>query len=133
MTITLPIKTVSEANSHTHWRLRQKRAKAQRHHAWVATTAAAVKECRSPSLASMLPCVVTVTRLSPGTLDAHDNLRSACKHVVDGIADAFNVKDRDPRISWRYGQRRSREYGVEITIEPREVEAMCKEMDECLP
>lgn len=52
-----------------------------------------------------LPCVVRLTRLSPGTLD-DDNLRGALKAVRDGVADRLGVDDRDPRVTWEYAQER---------------------------
>lgn len=43
---------------------------------------------------------ITLTRISPGRLDAHDNLRQAFKHVLDGVCawivrgDDFDAADR---------------------------------------
>jgi len=36
------------------------------------------------------------------------------------VADALGIDDRDPRVDWRYAQRRgaAKEYAVEIRIEP---------------
>lgn len=68
------------------------------------------------------PALVTVTRIAPRQLDAHDGLRAALKGVVDGIADALGLaSDRDERVTWEYGQRRGKpwEYAVEIRIEER--------------
>lgn len=60
---------------------------------------------------------VKLTRLSPGVLDGHDNLRSALKHVVDGIALGLGeVDDGGGLIQWEYDQRRNSEYGVEVEI-----------------
>lgn len=69
---------------------------------------------------------VTVTRVAPSVgLDAHDNLRTACKPAVDGLADALGVgNDRDQRVSWRYDQRRG-EWAVEVEIAPRETCPTC--------
>jgi hypothetical protein len=66
-------------------------------------------------------CAITLTRIAPRELDAHDGLRSALKPVVDGVADFFGCKDNDPRLSWQYEQRRGRvrEYAVEIRLEAR--------------
>lgn len=102
----LPIKTVSEANSHQHWRVRQKRAKAHREAMIVL------------SLGDLppLPVVVTLTRLSPRALDS-DNLPTATKHIRDGIADRYGVKDNDPRIQWCYAQEKAKEFGVRIGIQ----------------
>jgi hypothetical protein len=68
-----------------------------------------------------LDCRITLTRIAPRKLDAHDGLRSALKPVVDGVADFFGCKDNDPRLEWRYEQRRGRirEYAVLITLEAR--------------
>jgi len=64
---------------------------------------------------------ITLTRIAPRQLDAHDGLRSALKPVVDGVADFFGCKDNDPRLQWQYEQRRGgvREYAVEIRLEAR--------------
>lgn len=68
-----------------------------------------------------LPVVVTVTRIAASSgLDPHDGLPASCKPVVDAIAEAFGVDDRDPRVTWRYDQRRGKRYGCEIRIEPRQ-------------
>lgn len=107
MKILVPIRTVSEANSHTHWRARQGRAKHQRTVTKIYTTML----WRQP-----LPVRITLTRLAPKTLDT-DNLAISMKAVRDGIADSFGVDDGDPRYDWQYAQRKSKEYGVEIIIE----------------
>jgi hypothetical protein len=61
------------------------------------------------------PCVVTLTRIGPKPLDG-DNLQSAFKTVRDQIASLLRVDDADPRVEWRYGQRKG-EYGVEIEVD----------------
>lgn len=64
------------------------------------------------------PCVVTVTRVAPRKLDEHDGLPASCKAVIDGIADALGVNDRDPSVTWVIGQERGapKYYGVRITV-----------------
>lgn len=81
---------------------------------------------RDLRLAVGVDVTVIVTRLAPSVgLDAHDNLRTACKPAVDGLADALGVTDdRDPRVAWRYDQRRA-PWGVEVTIAPRETCPHC--------
>ena len=101
LSVILPVKTVSEANAHTHWRLRQKRAKLQRYAAYTLVKAEAVREGGLPAL----PAIITMTRLSAGKLD-DDNLAGAMKHVRDGIADAYGVDDGDDRYDWRVAQER---------------------------
>lgn len=59
VTVQLPLRLVSEANAHTHWRNRQRRAKAQR--------GAALLALRGPIRHAGLapPCAVTLTRIAP--------------------------------------------------------------------
>lgn len=112
MHVTIPIKTVSETNQREHWASRHRRRKSQRWAAW----------CHTPG--HPVPCVVTLTRVAPRSLD-DDNLRGALKAVRDGIADRLGVDDADPRVEWRYGQRKGepRQYGVEVELEHAEVTA----------
>lgn len=107
-TTLLVVRTVSESNGREHWAKKAKRVRAQRFAA--ALTAQAI-------LLQPLPVVVTLVRVAPRMLD-DDNLRGALKACRDGIADAFKVDDRDPRIKWRYGQRRgtAKLYGVEVSV-----------------
>lgn len=95
MIITLPIRTVSEANRRDHWAVRAKRAKSQR------TAVALALRCRLARWG--LPLVVTLTRIAPRALD-DDNLRSALKAVRDGVADALGVDDGSEQVTWRYAQ-----------------------------
>ena len=59
--------------------------------------------------AKPLPCVVTLTRMSPRLLD-DDNLRQAMKATRDGIADWLGVDDRSPLIRWEYDQKQASKY-----------------------
>jgi hypothetical protein len=52
---------------------------------------------------------VTWTRIAHGTLDAHDNLRSAFKEHTDAVADVVRLSDRDPRFEVVYRQMKSNE------------------------
>jgi len=108
----IPIKTVSEANAHEHWRVRQKRAKAQRASACVHCLGHVFR-----AYGSILPATVTLTRLGPRTLDS-DNCAGAMKHIRDGVADAIGVDDGDERYDWQYRQEKSKTYGVRIEIHP---------------
>lgn len=106
-TLTLPIRTKGPNGSHGHWSVLARRRKRER--SW------ARQAC--PRFA--LPAVVTLTRLSAGTLD-DDNLRGALKGVRDGIADALGVPDNDPRVRWAYAQAKCPrgQAGVRIDLEP---------------
>lgn len=104
--VTLHLKTVGGLNAREHWRQRSRRVKVER------STAALVVPPHP------LPCVVTMTRLSPGELD-DDNLPGACKGIRDGIADRLGIDDRDKRVQWRYSQEKCKrgEFGVRVRIE----------------
>lgn len=106
----IAVRTVSESNAHEHWRKRQVRAKSQR---LIACTVC------SSLLSRELPAVVTLTRIAPRALDS-DNLQGALKHVRDGVADSFGVKDNDPRLTWEYGQERGRARECAVRVEVRE-------------
>ena len=110
MTITIPIRLVSVANVREHWGKRAGRTKAHRN--------AGRLFCRH--LGFPLPVTVRITRIAPRPLD-DDNLRSACKALRDGIADALGVDDRSPLVTWEYEQERGKpkEYAVRIVITPR--------------
>ncbi len=94
----LPIATQTESNTGGHWAAKARRAKLQRQQAYILTA----------SLKSLpLPATLTLVRVSPRLLD-DDNLRSALKHVRDGIADRLGIDDRDSRVTWGYGQEKGR-------------------------
>lgn len=60
---------------------------------------------------------VTLTRLSPGTLD-EDGIDDALKNVRDGVADWLGLKnDRDNRLTWAYAQERSAASVHKVRIE----------------
>lgn len=106
--VTYALRTVSESNRREHWAPRAKRVKAHRLVAFAYVTR---------HLLCPLPIVVTLVRIAPRLLD-DDNLRGCLKATRDGVADAFGVNDRDPRVTWRYGQQRGKPgaYAVEIGV-----------------
>lgn len=61
------------------------------------------------------PLEVTFTRIAPNMLD-DDNLARAFKAMRDQFSDLIDVDDRDPRVEWRYNQRREgvRIYAFEV-------------------
>ena len=122
MIVEIKLHTVSESNSHEHWRARQKRAKEQR-----AVVALALRAWVDSLPA--LPCIVEIVRVSPRGLD-DDNLRGATKHVRDGIADVLGVDDRDARVEWRYAQAKgpAKYYAVRVSIEPATLHACAVDM-----
>lgn len=121
MTVKVPIRVVSETNKHEHWRYRQKRAKLQ--HAAVAFALGPQPLPKytpfARNLATMLPAVITLTRIAPRPLDKSNNV-GALKHVQDAVAKWFGLDDRSPRLMWDYDQAKGRanEYAVRIQILP---------------
>jgi hypothetical protein len=110
--VSLPLRIVSEANARDHWTKSAKRAREQR-----GVTAFALRpKLTSAVVKPQRMTVVTLTRQGPRSLDS-DNLQRALKAVRDGVADALGMDDADPRIEWRYGQERSKTYGVMVVIE----------------
>jgi len=116
--VKLPLRLVTESNAKEHWRTKHKRGKAQRSVTWIRMTAALVGAIGSPAVHSLLPARITLTRIAPRKLDV-DNAWSSVKHVIDGVADAFNLPDNDERFEWAVAQRKGEpnEYAVEIRIE----------------
>lgn len=118
ISLTIPLRTVSEANAHTHWRTRQKRAKGQRTAAGLVVAAASADfTVRDLNALRKRQLTVTLTRIAPRALDS-DNLAGSQKHVRDGVADALGIDDRDPRVTWAYAQEKGKPgfYGVRIEI-----------------
>ena len=110
----LALRLVSEANAHEHYRVRSTRAQGQRETA----QRVARQSFHAQGQSIEYPLRVTICRVSPRDLDS-DNLQGSAKHVRDGIADFFEVKDNDPRVDWRVIQRRGdpKQYAVEVVIE----------------
>jgi len=102
-----------------HWRYAYAAAKSARLQAYWATLAAVPAAWRLWLLEGE-GLHVTITRIAPGSLD-DDNLAGSCKGLRDGIADAFMVDDRDPRVTWSYLQERSGRgvYGARVDVRPR--------------
>jgi len=107
--VELPIKTVAGLNAREHFLARSRRVRGER-----AAAHMTVKHARGRP---ELPVVVTMVRLSAGSLD-DDNLQGAFKAIRDGVSDAYGIPDNDPRISWRYTQERCKrgQFGVRIEV-----------------
>ena len=93
------------ANSRLHWAARAKRVKRQR-----AIVGLMLRAVDRPAL----PCVVTITRRSPGTLD-DDNAVSSAKATRDAVAQWLGVDDRSPLVTWRVEQERG-PWGVRVVV-----------------
>lgn len=116
-TVTIPIKTVSEANARDHWATRAKRTRTIRTTCALACGAPLAKYREGLAKGHVQRLHVRIVRVAPRELDG-DNLQSATKGARDGIADALDLQsDRDPRVTWHYHQRKSSKgmYAVEVT------------------
>ncbi len=113
-TFQLPVKAISEANKMEHWTERRDRRRGQK---------TIIQAALNPYLNSIkLPCVITFKRYGPRLLDVHDNLPMAFKGIVDFVAELLTGKgrgrgDSDPRLSWKYDQEKSKDYGIKIIFE----------------
>ncbi len=133
------LRLVSEANAHEHHWHRKRRAELQH-----AKTAPAMRGALAQDRARVavethdrLPnnvgawlsgdLLVTITRIAPSRIRDSDNLYGCAKHVRDCVAKVLGVDDSTDRIVWNVKQRRGgvREYGVEVTIAPRETCPHC--------
>lgn len=103
---TLPIRIYSVANQREHWRTRWKRSYNER-----AVVAAMTNDL--PDIT--LPCVVNLTRCAPRLLD-DDNSICGFKATRDEFAKQIGVDDGDPRIVFRYEQRRTKTYAVMVEV-----------------
>jgi hypothetical protein len=108
ITLHLPLRTVSLANEHGHWRKRHARSKAERaavRYAWIAEN---LRPLRDES------ATVHLTRVAPRSLDS-DNLPPSCKSIRDEIAACLGLDDRSPRVVWTYAQEKG-PYSVRVEI-----------------
>jgi hypothetical protein len=113
--VTIPLRLQNPLNGGQgrHWVYRSRTRRSQR------GTTLLVVAAHLAGQPLTLPVVVTVTRIAPSRgLDPHDGLPASAKAVIDGVADALGVDDRDPRVTWRIDQRRG-PWGVEIKLEAR--------------
>lgn len=113
--MTLPIRTVSEANNFDHWTVKARRHKMQK--GWVVMALATTKKIVN------LPCKVTIIRVASRMLDQHDNLPMSLKYITDAICEELTgIKqagqaDNDPRIEIKFEQEKSSTHGVKVLIE----------------
>ena len=120
---TLHLRTVNTTNAREHWSTRSRRVQAE--HEAVAAALIGYPNAWRETLAA--GCVVTLTRVSAGTLDG-DGLAAALKGVRDACACWLyggrpGERDSDPRVEWRYDQRPGKRTrpAVIVEIEPRDV------------
>lgn len=114
LTFEIPMRLMSEANTHQHWRKKYERNKRQQ------KAVRLIWLSKRPSVA--LPCRVCFTRIGPRMLDS-DNLAYAFKAIRDELASlirpglAAGQADGDNSgIEWFYAQEKGLN-GIRIEIE----------------
>ncbi len=108
--VTVPIKTISEANTTGAWRTKARRVKEQKR------VVGLVMSQFDPALVK-LPAVVRLTRCSFGQLDS-DNLASSCKAARDAVAQWIGIDDGDTtRVVYQYAQGYSARGTYSLTVE----------------
>lgn len=115
ITLTLPIRTVSEANRSEPWQKRHKRHKTQKKIIFF--------ELLPYKYLISIPCRLTFVRLAPKELDAHDNLPMSMKYICDQVCAEISgdyrpgKADSNKNFTIQYDQLKSKVYGVKIIIE----------------
>lgn len=115
VTLTLPLRTVSEANCFEPWQKKHKRHKAQKKAVFFA-----ILEHKH---LIRLPCRITYIRYAKKFLDKHDNLPISMKYLNDQLCAEITNDHRPGRaddsdqIEIKYDQIKSKVYGVKIIIE----------------
>lgn len=122
MKIPLPLRLDSASNMRQHWRAKAEKTKTQR-----GIAAAALATAPDWMRDKERVVFVRLTRIAPRVLD-RGNIERAFKAVQDGVADALQRDDRDPRLCWRYHQRTGapKEYGIEIELTATLQEQRCE-------
>jgi hypothetical protein len=115
------VRTPNPLNGRVHWRTQSARVKAVHAAVWSSLFDVEVEVRERLALG----CVVTLTRVSAGTVDS-DNLQACLKPARDTVAawmlnGAIGEMDSDPRIVWQYGQEKAKRgvQAVRVEIEPR--------------
>jgi hypothetical protein len=92
-----------------HWRKRHRSVKAEKE---------AARFFLNGHQRPATPCVVTITRVSPGSGLDDDNLSGACKGTRDAFADWIGVDDRHRElVRYEYANARGA-WGVRIEVRP---------------
>lgn len=124
----IPVRVVTLENQRKHWKAKATQAAKQKKQAfdalWWAYNASwfdATKVDNPLGGWLIVPDVegakVTLTRYGVGRLDS-GNIEGCFKHIQDGIAEWLGIDDGHDDVAWRYAQRKSDHYGVEVRIEP---------------
>lgn len=114
VTLTVPVRVVSEANKREHWSAANRRKKQQQEAVrdlWAFTPL----PMWGGNWTTAGPVNVFLTHFGP-TMDT-DNLQRAFKAIRDVVADLIGIDDGDTaRVQWHYAQRADAKPGIEITL-----------------
>lgn len=114
--VTIPVRTVSEANKREHWQPRSARTEQHKQAAVSALAAARVpRGFMRDAKARGSTIAIKLVRLGVGKMDP-DNLAGSNKHVQDGIAYWGVLDDGDDAIEWSYRWEKSATYAVRVEI-----------------
>jgi len=115
VSFTLPFRTYSEGNLSEHWTKRATRHKLHKE--------GIAKVMKGLTCKITMPCTITLTRYAKQFLDAHDNLRTSFKYIVDKICAEITGDHRPGRadgragFTFQYEQKKSKEYAISVLIE----------------
>ena len=111
ISVLLPIRTESEANTRECWQSKHRRAKSQR----------GIVKMMLFSHRRKLPGdeggTIILTRIAPRGLDG-DNLQRSFKAIRDQVAEEIGIDDGDARLTWFYRQEKGKpkEYAVRVEV-----------------
>jgi len=119
-TITAPIRTVSEANTHDHYITARKRHKKQKND--VKYYFNYLSAYKNKAL------TIKLIRVSPRQLDEHDNLKTCFKYIVDALAEVLNPgkapgrADDSKLLEWQYEQEKGepKQRAIRVVIYERD-------------
>lgn len=118
LTLTLPVKVISEANDRSHWAERNRRRAVQDDAVSLALAGwSAITATLGFRLRNGRPVSVSFTRLGGRGLDKDDNLPMAFKWVRDAIAREIGVDDGHEGYRWSYSQEPGGPVGIRIVLE----------------
>lgn len=114
----MPLRVESRGNARWHWGTGAAHSK---HHRQAAQLVCARLRPALRRWVAKGELVVRIVRIAPRGLDSHDNLGTALKPVIDGVADALGLRDdADERVHFVPDAARGgvREHAVEIEFYP---------------
>lgn len=117
--LTVQIRTMRGLNERmvgTHWAQRNRKAKVEK-----AAVGWLLREYHGKYGRPDFPCSVMLTRCGPTPGLDGDNLQGALKYVRDEVAAWLGVDDAwEHLVKWRYAQRRTKLWAVEIEFQPHQ-------------